>query len=214
MAFQLGAQAKPSPVPLAIKAYPIQSAERQKLTSEYAKLHYGIDDWHLVDPQLIIVHFTGSDSDAVSLSVFKPLRLGKDRPDIEAGGSLNVGIHYVISKDGTIWSLLPESDMGRHAIGFNHVALGIEMTGSSGAKLTKAQLAVCAALVADMARRNPSVRYLCGHHEYVQTTRAHYKLYRELMPNFPPTVKVDPGTEFMTNLRSTLKVKYQLVLQD
>ena len=137
---------------ITVKAWPIQSETRQELTREYSLLHYGINDWQLHDPQLIIIHYTGTDSDQVSLSVFKPAHLGASRPDIVAGGDLNVGVHYLITRDGTVWSLLPETAMGRHAIGYNHIALGIEMTGSAGSKLNAAQLRSCTALVADIAQ--------------------------------------------------------------
>jgi N-acetyl-anhydromuramyl-L-alanine amidase AmpD len=197
-----------------MKTLPIQSEGRKALAREYARIHYGLDEWRLVAPRLVIVHYTGSDSDAVSLSVFKPARLEASRTDIEAGGSLNVGVHYMIAKDGTIWSLLPESDMGRHAIGYNHVALGIELTGSSADKLTPAQLEACAALVADIARRTPSITYLCGHHEYVQEGRAHTVLYRELQPGYGPTRKTDPGEAFMNALRRLLLDRYSLNFLD
>jgi len=210
----LAAQQPAASVGVAAKPYPIQSDQRKTLSRDYAKLHYGIDEWRLVDPEMIIVHFTGSDSDEASLTVFKSASLGDTRPDIVAGGALNVGIHYVVWRDGTLWSLMPETDMARHAAGFNHVALGIEMTGSSAAKLTEAQLVSCAALVADIVRRNPSVKYLCGHHEYVQKGRAHLALYRELMKDYPPPVKIDPGDAFMSQLRAVLNTRYSLSLSD
>ena len=204
----------PKVEPIQTRPYSVQSDARKTLTREYSRIHYGIDDWQLVDPRLIVVHYTGTDSDGESLSVFKPDELTASRTDISAGGALNVGVHYVITKDGTVWSLLSETDMGRHAIGYNYTSIGIEMTGSSGSKLTAAQLDSCAALVADIARRNPSIEYLCGHHEYVEKGRAHTVLYRELSPDFAPTVKSDPGPAFMASLRERLKTAYALELAD
>lgn len=204
----------PAAAGIALHPYPVQSDARKALAREYARVHYGIDDWRLAAPRMIVVHYTGTDSDAESLSVFRPDTLASSRTDIEAGGALNVGVHYVITKDGTVWSLLPETDMGRHTIGYNYVSLGIEMTGSSGSKLTDAQLASCAALVADIARRNPSIGYLCGHHEYMQAGRAHSVLYRELAKGFAPTVKSDPGPVFMAALRDRLRTAYGLELAD
>lgn len=199
---------------LHVSEYPIQSDERKELIREYARAHYGVDDWRLTDPEMIVVHFTGTESDAESLSVFAPARLSSTRRDIDSGGSVNVGIHYVIWKDGTIWSLLPETDMARHAIGFNYTALGIEMTGSRPESLTPAQLDSCAALVADIARRIPSIHYLCGHHEYLQSGRAHLVLFRDLVSGYAPTVKVDPGDRFMSDLRSALSARYGIKLED
>ena len=199
---------------ITVHSCPVQTDARKALARDYARVHYGIDDWRLAAPRMIVVHYTGTDSDEESLAVFRPDTLGSSRTDIESGGALNVGVHYVITKDGTVCSLLPETDMGRHVIGYNYVSLGIEMTGSSGAKLTDEQLASCAALVADIARRNPSVEYLCGHHEYMQVGRAHAVLYRELVKDFAPTVKSDPGPEFMAALRRRLRTAYGLELAD
>ncbi len=199
---------------IAVRPYPVQTEARKSLTREYARAHYGVDDWRLVDPSLIVVHYTGTDSDEHSLSVFTPERLAESRGEIAAGGAVNVGVHYVIWKDGTIWSLLPETDMGRHAIGYNHVALGIEMTGSSGDLVTDAQIESCAALVADIARRLPSIRYLCGHHEYVQDNRSHRRLYTALLEGYGPTVKHDPGERVMSLLRERLAREYGVSLED
>jgi N-acetyl-anhydromuramyl-L-alanine amidase AmpD len=199
---------------LQVSEFPIQSDERKALISEYARAHYGIDDWRLTDPEMIVVHFTGTESDAESLSVFSPARLSSSRRDIDSGGAVNVGIHYVIWKDGTIWSLLPETDMARHTIGFNYTALGVEMTGSRPESLTSAQLDSCAALVADITRRLPSIRFLCGHHEYLQSGRAHLSLFRDLVSGYAPTVKVDPGDRFMADLRSALSARYGIDLED
>jgi N-acetyl-anhydromuramyl-L-alanine amidase AmpD len=197
---------------LAVKAYPIQSEARKELARAYSRLHYGIDSWRLESPRLVVVHYTATDSDSASLSTFRPAGLGSSRPDIVAGGALNVGVHYLIARDGTVWSLLSESDMGRHAVGYNHVALGIEMTGKDEKSLTEAQLRSCAALVADIAARNPSIAYMCGHHEYVQEGRAHYRLYKELMKDYPPPAKADPGDAFMGKLRAILKDEYSVTL--
>jgi hypothetical protein len=197
-----------------VRPFPVQSDARKELAREYSRAHYGIDDWRLVDPRLIVVHYTGNDSDEWSLSAFKSDSLDASRTDIAAGGALNVGVQYVILKDGTVWSLLGETDMGRHAIGYNWTAIGIEMTGSAGSRLTEAQLESCAALIADIARRIHSIAYLCGHHEYVEKGRSHTVLYRELLTEFAPTVKSDPGPAFMAALRERLKTAYALELAD
>jgi N-acetylmuramoyl-L-alanine amidase len=208
-----------APAPSALSAspyrpFPIQSEERRELTRAYALAHYGVDDWRLADPRMIIMHYTATDSESISLSTFKPPRLGSGRSDIASGGELNVGVHYLIGKDGTIWSLLPESAMGRHAVGFNHLAIGIEMVAATAKGLTAAQLGAAARLVSDIVRRNPSIAYLFGHHEYRQASRAHFALYRELQAGYLPPEKSDPGPAFMAALRETLKNDFELSLRD
>ena len=118
-------------------------------------------------------------------------------------GDVNVGVHFVVDANGDVYSLLPLDVIGRHAIGFNHVSIGIENVGFSD-KLTKAQEEADVALVQDILKKRPAVEYLVGHHEYVEKTRAHYRLYKELVEKYEPTVKSDPGPAFMKALRGDL----------
>lgn len=191
--------------------FEISSPERRALTREYALSHYGLDDWRLVEPSMLIIHYTGTDSDRYSLDVFAPVRLSSARGDIESGGDVNVGVHYVILRDGSVWSLLPEDEMGRHAIGYNHRALGIEMTGSSAERITAEQIASCAALAADIASRHPSLRYIVGHHEYMEEGLPHLAEFAELRSDYAPTVKRDPGEEVMSRIRDILARDYSVV---
>src|SRR5689334_7658126 len=101
--------------------------------------------------------------------------------------------------------MAPEGVVCRHTIGFNHVALGIENVGEDKDALTDAQVEADAALIAELARRHPTIRYLIGHHEYRDRSLPHFALYTELDPSYQPTVKIDPGEKFMTRLRELLK---------
>ncbi len=193
---------------------PIMSGRRVELAREYSLVHHGIDDWKLEGPLAVVVHFTGTDSLAGSLGAFMDDELPSSRPDIAAGGRLNVGVHYVIARDGTVYALMPEYAMGRHTIGYNRVSLGIELVGSRPGSLTAAQLDACAALVADMAARHPGMRYLFGHHEYEEAGRAHAVLRLELLQGYAPTVKIDPGAAFMASLRERLKARFSLEFLD
>lgn len=198
---------KPSGLPIAGKLS-VSSEDRRLLMRAYALFHYGIDDWKLTEPSMLVIHYTGNDSDRYSLEVFAPARLSSSRADIERGGEVNVGVHYVILRDGSIWSVLDETEMGRHVIGYNHRALGIEMTGSSGERITDAQIASCAALVADILRRHPGIRYLIGHHEYMEAGRPHRSEYTALHPEYAPTIKHDPGEAVMARIRALVEEEY------
>ena len=59
--------------------FEISSPERRALTREYALSHYGLDDWRLVEPSMLIIHYIGTDSDRYSLDVFAPVRLSSAR---------------------------------------------------------------------------------------------------------------------------------------
>jgi N-acetyl-anhydromuramyl-L-alanine amidase AmpD len=181
----------------------IWSDEREALTREYFRVHAGESSAELVDPALIVVHYTGTDSREASLRAFDPARLS-GRADIASGGDLNVGVHYLIDQEGATIALLPESKRGRHAIGFNHLSLGIELVASGEERISAAQRTACLELTLDLAERYPSIRYLIGHHEYARPDLPHAELFRELDESYRFTDKIDPGPAFMAWLRNAL----------
>lgn len=204
----------PSPSPLTIREYPVLTDARLKLLKEYAEVHFGVDSVALVDPKMIVVHFTAMSSLTASLSTFKRDTLPSGRTDIAGHGDVNVGIHYVIAKDGTIYRLQPENIIGRHTIGFNWCAIGIEMVAKNEQELTAAELSSCAALCAWIASRHASIEYLIGHHEYMRRDLPHFALYIEKDPSYMPTVKDDPGDGFMNKLRQTILTRYSLTFKE
>lgn len=186
--------------------------ERRALTRDYTRTHYGLGDERLAAPRMVVIHFTTLPTYSASYAFFAPLR--NSREDIAGGGAVNISVHFMIDKDGTIYRLAPDDVICRHVIGFNHVALGIENVGRDEADLTEAQLQADAALIAELKRRYPTIDYLIGHHEYQNRSLPHYVLHRELDPAYKPTVKHDPGIRYMLRLRALLKDRYGLSLLD
>lgn len=188
---------------LETRSYPILSQRRLELTRQYVKQHYGLDSTRLKDPQIIVIHATEIATLEKTLKTFKPDTIDPARKDLSKASRLNVGIHFVVDRDGAILSLLPLDVIARHAVGLNHVSIGIENVGSS-ADLTDAQLKADVLLVKDLVAQRPTLRYLIGHHEYVDKSRPHYTLYKELDAAYAPTHKSDPGAKFMADLRAEL----------
>jgi N-acetyl-anhydromuramyl-L-alanine amidase AmpD len=198
--FRYAGRAAGSP---AIHPHPIVTERRLELTRRYCKTHYGIDSSRLIDPQIVVVHATEIATLEATLKSFEPDTIDPGRGYLNEHGGVNVGVHFVVDRNGDIYSLLPLEVIGRHAIGLNHVSVGIENVGFSD-KLTKEQVDADAALIADLAKRLRSLKYVIGHHEYVDRKRPHYVLYRELDPKYAPTQKSDPGPAFMSSLRREL----------
>ena len=128
------AAAAPSPVATAtspprpaIVQKPIHlSAERLQQMAAYSKRHYG-DDSTVLDPKVIVLHYTAGSTMRSAWNTFE-----SNQPNVgELPGTVT---HFIIDKDGTIYQLLPLDVRGRHTIGLNHVALGIEFVeeGSGG----------------------------------------------------------------------------------
>jgi N-acetyl-anhydromuramyl-L-alanine amidase AmpD len=193
---------------------PIFEAERLRLTADYAGRHYGEATAILSNPQMIVVHFTKIPTLRKTLDFFRPARIDpKIRRDIAGGGDVNVSAHYLVDRDGSLYQLAAEDILCRHVIGFNHSAIGIENIAVDAADLTSAQLEANAALISRIVQRQPSIRFLLGHHEYRDYTLPHYQLYREIDPAYRFTDKVDPGPLFMDRLRTLLAQRYEILLQ-
>ncbi len=198
--------------------------ERVRLTREYLRIHNpalaaelpgeDLPESISFQPRLVVVHFTAIPTLTDTLETFDKLHIGPDRELIRRNGLLNVGIQFVVDRDGTIYALYPETVIARHVIGLNHMAIGIENVGDGGprryravAPLTEAQLEANVALVRYLAGRYPSIDYLIGHSEYRQLERpghpAH-RLFHEEVPDYR-TEKRDPGRRFMRHLRRRLR---------
>jgi len=194
--------------------HPLFNAERIQLTVDYARHHYGAATAVLNNPQMIVVHFTTIPTLQKTLDFFRPARIDQQvRRDIAGGGEVNVSAHYLVDRDGTLYQWAAEDILCRHIIGFNHSAIGIENIAVDADDLTPAQIEANAALISRIVQRQPTIRYLLGHHEYRDHTLPHYQLYRENDTSYRFTDKVDPGPLFMTRLRGLLDARYGLRLQ-
>lgn len=120
-------------------------AERRKQMAEYSLKRYGDSSLVLV-PKVIVLHYTAGGSWESAWSLF-------DSNAPNASGIPNdlpgTSAHFIIDKDGTIYQLLPLDLRGRHTIGLNDVAIGIEFVeeGSGGSS----------AAVRNILRRKPQI---------------------------------------------------------
>lgn len=105
-------------------------AERRKQMAEYSLKRYG-DSSIVLAPKVVVLHYTAGGSWESAWSLF-------DSNTPNASGIPNdlpgTSAHFIIDKDGTIYQLLPLDLRGRHTIGLNNVAIGIEFVeeGSDG----------------------------------------------------------------------------------
>lgn len=115
----------PAATPPAIvrQAIPFGATRRREMRA-YARRHYGIDDWRLRHPRVIVEHVAVAGSTQAVFHTFAP-----DRPDPELHELPGTCAHYVVGADGTIVSLVPITTMCRHTVGLNWTAVGIEHVG-------------------------------------------------------------------------------------
>lgn len=174
--------------------------EREKLSLEYIEKRHGIlQETATIQPKMVVVHWTAINTLETTFDVFNPVHLA-GRPELTAASRLNVSAHFLVDRDGTIFRLLPDTAFGRHTIGLNYMAIGIENIGGPDAPLTKAQVKANAELIRYLHRKH-KLEYVIGHHEYYAFQGT--PLWKETDPNYI-TQKQDPGDRFMKRLRKKL----------
>lgn len=181
------------------------TTHRDELIEEYTLKHYG-KIYREIIPQAVVVHWTAFGT---LESVWKYF-YAEEMPDDE--GRLNVASQFIVDRDGTIWRLMPETNFARHAIGYNHCAIGIENVGGYNGQedLTEEQLAANVRLIKYLHEKYPTIKYVFGH--YQQDAARASGLHIELVPDYY-AAKPDPGPKFMRGLRCQLE-KDGLVFYD
>ena len=173
--------------------------ERNQLTIQYLKDRYGLEqDSPNIVPKMIVLHWTAIPTLEGSYDAFYNEKIPSWREVVSMASGLNVSSHFLVDQDGTIYSLMPETIMGRHVIGLNHCAIGVEnVGGTKDTPLTKAQLKSNIWLVKYLAKKY-NIEYVIGHHEY--TLFENHELWLEKDEDYR-TKKTDPGDAFMAKVR-------------
>jgi N-acetyl-anhydromuramyl-L-alanine amidase AmpD len=173
------------------------TAHRDELIDEYTLRHYG-KIYREIIPQAVVVHWTAVGTLESNWEFFYAEEMEDDE------GRLNVASQFIVGRDGTIWRLMPETKFARHAIGYNHCAIGIENVGGYDGHedLTKKQLKANVRLIKYLHKKYPTIKYVFGH--YQQDAARASGLYLELVEGYYAK-KPDPGAKFMRALRSQLE---------
>jgi len=178
------------------------SKERIDLSIEYLKTRHGItQSTPTIIPKIIVLHFTGFGTIKTIHEYFNAPTIEESRQLNKKVSALNVGSHYLIDRDGSIYQLIPDTLFARHAIGINYCAIGVENIGSEKEPLTEAQVISNAKLVHYLCAKH-NIEYLIGHEEYIQFRNT--TLWKETDPKYI-TYKNDPGKSFMESVRILTK---------
>ena len=138
-------------------------AKRKAEMRAYARRHYGIDDYRLRNPRVIVEHYTATNSFASTYNTF-----ASDAPDPELHERPGVCSHFVIDRDGTIYRLVSTRVMCRHTVGLNWTAIGIEHVARSDGQVMgdRRQLRASLRLTRHLQGRfRISTRNVIGHNE-------------------------------------------------
>lgn len=182
----------------------IWNAERERLALLYFERHKGWAPGQepavalRMVPRVIVQHWTAGPTARSAYNTFRAPRQQRRR-DRSESNALNLCSHFVVDRDGTIYRLMPEDRVGRHAIGLNHVSIGVENVGDGKRwPMTAAQVAANARLVRWLSAAYP-ITHLVAHAE-VNWMEGH-PYFVETDPNFR-SKRGDPGAPFMAALRA------------
>jgi beta-N-acetylhexosaminidase len=157
--------------------------------ADYAQRHYGLHDYRLRDPRVIVEHYTVTSTFAPVFNLFS-----RNEPDQELHELPGICSHFVIDRDGTIYRLVRPSIMCRHTVGLNYTAIGIEHVGQSDAQVmgNRRQLAASLRLTrALQGRYGIATRNVIGHNESLSSPYHRERVERlrtQTHADFPKTV--------------------------
>ena len=183
--------------PVIVEKFVPWGENRERLTREYAELHYGMSITR-IEPQAVVVHWTAGDTWTSAFYTFYDDTRG------DGSGTVNVSSQFIVDRDGTIYQIMPDNYLARHVIGYNWCAIGIENVGGvrNVEDLTQAQLEANLELIRYLHAKYPAIKYVFGH--YQQTVARESGLYIEKVAGYY-SIKEDPGKKFMSKLRDNLQ---------
>jgi hypothetical protein len=180
-------------------------AYREKHTSDCDYKEKGIEACVSIIPKLIVVHMTDIDNLQGSFDAMYEPVLGEEREKLisRSYDRLNVSAHYLIDKDGTIYRLMPETYMSRHAIGVNHNSISIENVGLNNAVPSPEQVESSAKLVQYLlVKYNIPKENVYSHAGTAKLRQAQDPLFVELDPDYFEQKRC--GERILTELKGSV----------
>jgi beta-N-acetylhexosaminidase len=137
----------------------------------YAERHYGLHTYKLIDPHVIVIHYTDTPDFQSTFNTFAP-----DTPDPELHELPNVCAHFVVDEHGIIHQLVSVHIMCRHTVGLNWTAIGIEHVGYSDRQILndRNQIGASLKLVRWLrCRFHIQIKNVIGHNESLSSPYHH-----------------------------------------
>jgi beta-N-acetylhexosaminidase len=175
VAAALAGPAQPARPPVVQRPVPFPVKRKREMRA-YAVRHYGINDFRLRRPHVIVEHYTATDTFSAAYNTF-----ARDVPDSELGELPGTCAHYVIDRDGKIYQLVTTRLMCRHTVGLNYTAIGIEHVGRSDSQLlgNRKQLGASLRLTRYLqAKYSIKTANVIGHAESLKSPYHHERVRR------------------------------------
>lgn len=172
--------------------------ERKEQMTAYSERHYGIDEYRLKDPQVIVQQVTATEDFESAYNTF-----AANTPDPELGELPGTCSHFIVDTDGTIYQLVPLNIMCRHTEGLNYISFGIENVGVSDADLlgNRRQLEASVELT-NWLRCKHGIEFedVIGHNENTESPH-----HEENVPELRTQTHEDMTAESMRTYRGKLR---------
>jgi N-acetylmuramoyl-L-alanine amidase len=174
---------------------------RTKLTQDYVKRHYEIPLKEIeFTPAMLILHRSKiGDLGDFYESVRKSILQGTQEFEDDEDADVNMSTHYVIDRDGAIYSLMKDYQIARHSVGLDRQAIGITIIGSGTDVLSDKQVVAAAMLARYLKSKYGTLAWLVGDGETAAFESS--LLWEEKLP-FVRDPDLDPGAPYMTRVRS------------
>jgi N-acetylmuramoyl-L-alanine amidase len=171
-------------------------SKRKRQMARYSRRHYGVRSWRLVDPPVIVQHYTAGLSWRSAWNHFA----SNDPWNGERPGTCT---HFIIDRDGTIYQLVRLHVRCRHVVGLNHVAIGIEHVGTSDRMVLDDPQQMRSSLALTVwlqARFGIAIGDVIGHAEALE-----HRLHHELVESWRCLVHADFPHRAMREYRDRLR---------
>jgi beta-N-acetylhexosaminidase len=148
--------------------------KRKAEMSAYANRHYGLHTYKLIDPHVIVIHYTDGPSFASAYNTF-----AADVPDSELHELPGTCAHFVIDTAGVIHQLVSSGIMCRHTVGLNWTSIGIEHVGFSDRQIlgNRHELGASLRLVRWLrCRFHITIANVIGHNESLRSPYHHERV--------------------------------------
>ena len=173
---------------------------RTKLTQDYVKKHYKISLKQIdFSPGMLLLH----RSKTANLVDFfesrrKSILPGTQEFEDDENADVNMSTHYVIDRNGAIYSLMKDFQIARHSVGLDRHAIGITLVGTANDDLSDTQVVAAAMLARYLKSKYSTLEWLVSDGEAIAFQDS--PLWEEKLP-FTKDPDLDPGAAYMAKLR-------------
>jgi N-acetyl-anhydromuramyl-L-alanine amidase AmpD len=173
---------------------------RTKLTQDYVKKHYKISLKQIdFSPEMLVLH----RSKTANLVDFfesrrKSILPGTQEFEDDENADVNMSTHYVIDRNGAIYSLMKDFQIARHSVGLDRHAIGITLVGTASDDLSDTQVVAAAMLARYLKSKYSTLEWLVSDGEGIAFQDS--PLWEEKLP-FTKDPDLDPGAAYMAKLR-------------